>query len=218
MSASTATRRPTSWQSRQLKKRAVRSRGQPLPARSAQGQSGVSGSEFDPKAASKLLSSDGGDSEYDRGARRGDLARTTRRITARVPSTQDRDLSNGRLGGDWELPRSVSAIWASYKAALLQHWAKDWSAAMSGASLRAIAKFPPGPSYSLSIHAQLTRRQSTLFSRLRTGICDLGADRAHLNPEKQMCECGEVESANTSSCSAPFTLPLVPLSSLNSTN
>ncbi|KWU41018.1 hypothetical protein RHOSPDRAFT_11053, partial [Rhodotorula sp. JG-1b] len=81
------------------------------------------------------------------------------------------------------LPRSVSAIWASYKAALLQQWAKDWSAATTGAGLRAIAKFPPGPSFS-RLHAQLTLRQPTLLSRLRTGVCDLGAYRAHFDPEK----------------------------------
>ena len=148
---------------------------------------------FDPKAASESPSSDGGDSEYDGGARRGDFAMTTRRIAARAPSTQDRDLCNGRLGGGWELPRSISAIWASYKAALVQQWAKDWSAATSGAGLRAIARSPPGPSYS-RFHAQLTRRQATLLSRLRTGICDLGAYRAHFDPEKEMCECGKVES------------------------
>ncbi|KWU40986.1 hypothetical protein RHOSPDRAFT_13006, partial [Rhodotorula sp. JG-1b] len=37
-------------------------------------------------------------------------------------------------------------------------------------------------------------RQLTLLSRLRAGICDLGAYRAHFDPEKEMCECGEVES------------------------
>jgi hypothetical protein len=37
---------------------------------------------FDPKAASESPSSDGGDSEYDGGARRGDSAMTTRRIAA----------------------------------------------------------------------------------------------------------------------------------------
>ena len=59
--------------------------------------------------------------------------------------------------------------------------------------LRAIAKSPPRPSFS-RFHAQLTRRQSTLLSRVRTGACNLGAYRAHFDPEKELCECGEVES------------------------
>jgi hypothetical protein len=159
----------------------------------AKARRGLRAMAFDPKAVSESSSSDGGDSEYEEGGRRGDLAMTTRRIAARAPSTQDRDLGDGRLGGGWELPRSVSAIWASYRAALHQQWAKEWSAATTGAGLRAIARSPPGPSFS-RFHAQLTRRQSTLLSRLRTGVCDLGAYRAHFDPDKELCECGEVES------------------------
>ncbi|KAG0662697.1 hypothetical protein C6P46_003202 [Rhodotorula mucilaginosa] len=94
------------------------------------------------------------------------------------------------------MPR-VAAISRSrslnYKAALSQEWAKDWTAATTGTGLRAIARSPPGPSFS-RFHAQLTRRQSTLLSRLRTGVCDLGAYRAHFDPDKEMCKCGEVES------------------------
>ena len=59
--------------------------------------------------------------------------------------------------------------------------------------LRAITKAPPGPSFS-RFHDQLTRRQLTLLSRLRTGVCDVGAYRAHFDPDKELCECGEVES------------------------
>ncbi|GAA5970127.1 hypothetical protein JCM8115_001250 [Rhodotorula mucilaginosa] len=102
---------------------------------------------FDPKAASESPSSDGGDSEYEGGARGGDPAMTTRQVVARAPSTQDRDFGDERLGGGWESLRSISATWASYKAALSQQWAKDWPAASTGAGLRAIPKSPPGPSY-----------------------------------------------------------------------
>ncbi|KAG0653215.1 hypothetical protein C6P46_003316, partial [Rhodotorula mucilaginosa] len=61
----------------------------------AKARRGLRAMAFDPKAVSESSSSDGGDSEYEEGGRRGDLAMTTRRIAARAPSTQDRDLGDG---------------------------------------------------------------------------------------------------------------------------
>ena len=160
-----------------------------------------------PQAASESPSSDGG-SEYDGGVRRGDFAITTRLIAAQATSTQDR-----RLGGAW-VPRFGSATSASYKTALHQQWAKDWSAAMSGAGLRRQAGLgievrgqagqggprtsrpsqPVGRASASTFHTQLSRRQSTRLSRLRTGVCNLGAYRADVDPEKSTCKCGGVES------------------------
>ncbi|GAA5972405.1 hypothetical protein JCM8115_004325 [Rhodotorula mucilaginosa] len=72
----------------ELAKRAVEEGGRAL-ARStaarekrARAKRGLRAMAFDPKAASESPSSDGGDSEYDGGARRGDSAMTTRRIAA----------------------------------------------------------------------------------------------------------------------------------------
>ena len=118
---------------------------------------------------------------------------TTRKVAARAPSTEDCDLSDGQVGGGWEPPISISAIWASYKAALHQQWAKDWSNATTGAGLRAISKSPPGRSL-VRFHAPLTRRKLTLLSQLRTDVCDIGAYCAHFDPDKELCGCGEVES------------------------
>ena len=118
---------------------------------------------------------------------------TTRKVAARAPSTEDCDLSDGQVGGGWEPPISISAIWASYKAALHQQWAKDWSNATTGAGLRAISKSPPGRSLA-RFHAPLTRRKLTLLSQLRTDVCDIGAYCAHFDPDKELCGCGEVES------------------------
>jgi hypothetical protein len=90
---------------------------------------------------------------------------TTRRIAARAPSTQDRDL--GRGSGD---------------------------RAKAGAGRCCRPFLGPLLVESGSVASPYTRRQSTLLSRLRTGVCDLGAYRAHFDPDKELCECGEVES------------------------
>jgi hypothetical protein len=42
----------------------------------------------------------------------------------------------------------------------------------------------------LTLHSSLSHRHSTLLTRLRTGACDLGAYKAHFEPERLMCACG----------------------------
>ncbi|KWU40966.1 hypothetical protein RHOSPDRAFT_27948 [Rhodotorula sp. JG-1b] len=171
----------------------------------------------DPRAASKLPFCNGGSSKHDGGARRGDFAMTTRQIATRAPSTQESNFGNGCLSGGWELPRSVSAIWASYKAALLQQWAKHWSAATSGASLRAIAKFPPSPSYSRSMLSSLIGNRFC-FPAYAPAYAT-SAPTAPISTQISKCaNAAKLSPANTSSSSVRFTLPLVPLSSLNSAN
>ena len=45
------------------------------------------------------------------------------------------------------------------------------------------------------LHSSLSHRQSTLLTQLRTGACDLGAYRAHFEPERLLCACdGEPET------------------------
>ncbi|GAA5875901.1 hypothetical protein JCM3774_001117 [Rhodotorula dairenensis] len=127
-------------------------------AKRARAKRGLSVMAFDPKAASKSPSSDGGDSEYDRGARRGDFAMTTQRIADRAPST--------------------------YKAALRQQWAVDWSAATTGAGLRAIAKAPPVlPTLAFTPRSPGANRLGC------PGYAPAYATyRAHFDPEKELCD------------------------------
>jgi hypothetical protein len=180
----------------------------------AKARRGLRAMAFDPKAVSESSSSDGGDSEYEEGGRRGDLAMTTRRIAARAPSTQDRDLGDGRLGGGWELPRSVSAIWASYRAALHQQWAKEWSAATTGAGLRAIARSPPGPSFS-RFHAQLTRGNRPCFPDYAPAYATLAPTARTLIRTRNCASAEKLSPGNTSSSSALSTPLLAPPSSQN---
>lgn len=48
--------------------------------------------------------------------------------------------------------------------------------------VRAIASSPPGLVFS-RCHSSISRRQSTLLTRLRTGACDIGAYRAHFGTQ-----------------------------------
>ena len=124
---------------------------------------------------------------------------------------QNCELGNGRLTGGRELPRSVfapspplnssgeirhghllsrslSAGWSAFKAAQKSTWAALWVTCQ----LRAVASSSPGPSF-CRLHSSLSRRQSTLLTRLRTGA----SYKAHFEPERLLCACsGEPETCN----------------------
>ncbi|GAA5987179.1 hypothetical protein JCM10908_001846 [Rhodotorula pacifica] len=124
--------------------------------------------------------------EDDDGARAGlgHFPATQPAISSSPPSDSTGRIRHGRL-----LPRSVSACWASFKAAQQLAWLSLWSSSLTGGGLRAVTSSPPGLSFAC-YHASLSRRQSTLLTRLRTGACDLGAYRAHFEPDRLLCACG----------------------------
>ena len=69
----------------------------------------------------------------------------------------------------------------------------------------------------LSIPCSAHLSTINLLSRLRTGVCDLCAYRAHFDLDKELCQCGEVESREHFLLLCPTPLPaLNPLTSANS--
>ncbi|KAG0662699.1 hypothetical protein C6P46_003204 [Rhodotorula mucilaginosa] len=93
-------------------------------------------------------------------------------------------------GGKKPRPARLCATPPAQKAT----WARAWSASTTGAQLCAITTSPPGLAFT-RFHSSLSRHQSTLLTRLRTGACDLGAYKAHFEPERPMCACsGEPET------------------------
>ena len=131
-------------------------------------------------------SDDSDEEEGDQG--RAGLGRTSSArpaISPSLPLNGFGDIRHGRL-----LPRSLSAGWSAFKTARKSIWSALWAASSpSGGQLRAVAPSPPGPSFT-RFHSSLLRRQSTLLTRLRTGACDLGAYKAHFEPERLLCACG----------------------------
>ncbi|GAA5976975.1 hypothetical protein JCM10908_005698 [Rhodotorula pacifica] len=135
----------------------------------------------------KGCTSDGSSEEEDDDGDRAGLGRfpATRPAISTSPPIED----GGRIRHGRLLPRSVSACWSSFKAAQQATWASLWSSSSTGGGLRAVTSSPPGPSFA-RYHATLLRRQSTLLTRLCTGACDLGAYKAHFEPDRLMCACG----------------------------
>ncbi|GAA5990750.1 hypothetical protein JCM10908_003217, partial [Rhodotorula pacifica] len=111
-------------------------------------------------------------------------------ISPSPPANSSGEIRHGRL-----LPRSISAGYAAVRAAQLASWASMWATSPTGAGLRAISSSPPGPAFT-RYHASLSRRQSSLLTRLRTGACDLGAYKQHFEHDEaarmaaMMCACG----------------------------
>ncbi|GAA5976985.1 hypothetical protein JCM10908_005702 [Rhodotorula pacifica] len=108
-----------------------------------------------------------------------------------------------RLGSGFALPQSLFAVHTALKSAQAQQWAVLWAAEESGKGLRAITSAPPG-NFFARFHHSLTRRQSTLLSQLRTGVCNLGAYRSKFEPEKLLCECGKVKTQEHFFISCPI--------------
>ena len=131
-------------------------------------------------------SSDDSDEEEGEGGRAG-LGRTSSArpaISPPPPPNSSGEIRHGRL-----LPISLSAGWSAFKTAQKSIWSALWASSPTGGQLRAVASSPPGPSFS-RFHSSLSRRQSTLLTRLRTGACDLGAYKALFEPERLICACG----------------------------
>ena len=100
------------------------------------------------------------------------------------PANSSGSIRHGRL-----LPRSLSAGWSAFKAAQKAAWTSLWLLSPTGAQLCAITTSPPGLAFT-RFHSSLSRSQSTLLTQLRTGACDLGAYKAHFEPERLLCACG----------------------------
>lgn len=68
------------------------------------------------------------------------------------------------------------------------NWMRSWSTSSTGAQLRANTSSPPGIAFT-RFRKSLSRRQSTLLTRVRTGACDLGAYKALFESEGLFCAC-----------------------------
>ena len=131
-------------------------------------------------------SSDDSDEEEGEGGRAG-LGRTSSTrpaISPPPPPNSSGEIRHGRL-----LPRRLSAGWSAFQAAQKATWSRSWLTSTTGAQLRAVTSSPPGLAFT-RYHSSLSRRQSTLLTQLRTGACDLGAYKAHFEPDRLMCACG----------------------------
>ena len=135
-------------------------------------------------------------------------------VSTSPPADGSGSIRHGRL-----LPRSLSAGWSAFKAAQKAAWSTLWLSSSTSCQLRAVTSSPPGLAFT-RFHSTLSRRQSTLLTRLRTGACDLGAYKAHFEPERLLCACAaNLKLENTSSSIARSTplraQPSFPLSDSN---